>query len=437
MTDGYELIVLEHPNLINHKQDPNYRFNFLVNVLDGGFLGSALGFASFVTIVPLFVSSMTDSAVLIGLASAIHVIGWQLPQLLTVDKVTRLSRYKPMVLWMTIHERLPFFGLALVAWFLPALEVKLALTLTFILLTWQGLGGGFTATAWQSMIGKIIPAAGRGAFFGVQSAAVNIGGGLSAVLAGLLLEWYESPLNFTLCFIVAGAAMMLSFFFLALTREAENPPAHITAQRSPFWHQFGGILARDANFRWFLVARSLLQLAVMASGFYAVYAVRDHNMSEAVAGLMTGVFMGTQIAANPLLGWLGDRLGHRLVMGVGAYAAAAAALLAWLAQDVNWFYLVFALAGVANIASWTTPLPLTLEFGTTAEKPAYIGLANTLVAPSTILAPLIGGWLADSVGYPVTFAVSAVCGLIAAAVLQLLMRDPHRTLLYESAGVHD
>lgn len=423
--------------MINHKPDPNYRFNFLVNVLDGGFLGSALGFASFVTVVPLFVSAMTDSAVLIGLASAIHVIGWQLPQLLTVDKVTRLSRYKPMVLWMTIHERIPFFGLALVAWFLPRLDVKLALALTFILLTWQGLGGGFTATAWQSMIGKIIPAVGRGAFFGVQSAAVNIGGGLSAVLAGLLLEWYEAPLNFTLCFILAGIAMMLSFFFLALTREADNPPADAVPPVNAFWHQFGGILARDANFRWFLVARSLLQLAVMASGFYAVYAVRFHSMSEGVAGLMTGVFMGTQIAANPLLGWLGDRLGHRLVMGLGAYAAAAAALLAWLAPDVNWFYVVFALAGVANIASWTTPLPLTLEFGAKAEKPAYIGLANTLVAPSTFLAPLIGGWLADSAGYPTTFAVSAVCGLIAAAVLQLLMRDPHRTLRYESAGVSD
>lgn len=423
--------------MINHKHDPNYRFNFLVNVLDGGFLGSALGFASFVTVVPLFVSAMTDSAVLIGLASAIHVIGWQLPQLLTVDKVTRLSRYKPMVLWMTIHERIPFFGLALVAWFLPVLEVKLALTLTFILLTWQGLGGGFTATAWQSMIGKIIPTAGRGTFFGVQSAAVNIGGGLSAVLAGLLMGWYESPLNFTFCFILAGAAMMLSFFFLALTREADNPPTDAAPPTNAFWHQFGAILSRDINFRWFLVARSLLQLAVMASGFYAVYAVRYHNMSEAVAGLMTGVFMGTQIAANPLLGWLGDRLGHRLVMGVGAYAAAAAALLAWLAQDVHWFYMVFALAGVANIASWTTPLPLTLEFGTKAEKPAYIGLANTLVAPSTFLAPLVGGWLADIAGYPTTFAVSAVCGLIAAAVLQLLMRDPHRTLRYESAGVSD
>jgi MFS family permease len=422
--------------MLNHKSDPHYRFNFLVNVLDGTFLGSAFGFASFVTIIPLFVSGMTDSAVLIGLSSAIHIVGWQLPQLLTVDKVTRLSRFKPMVLWMTIHERVPFFGLALVAWFLPSLEVRIALGLTFILLIWQALGGGFTATAWQTMIGKIMPPESRGTFFGIQSAMVNLGGGLSAIAAGYLLEWYQSPLNFTLCFILAGLAMGLSFFFLALTREALTPPMHVADQRRPFWSHSGAILARDINFRWFLAARSMFQLAIMAAGFYAVYGVRYHHMSEATAGLMTGVFMAAQIVANPLMGWAGDRWGHRLIMGVGAYAAAASALLAWLAPDISWFYLVFALAGVANIASWTTPLSLILEFGAKAEKPAYIGLANTLVAPSTLLAPIFGGWLADTAGYPAMFAVSAILGLLTALILQLLMHDPQRVLGYEAVGVY-
>jgi hypothetical protein len=86
---------------MNIEINKNLRFNFFVNVLDGNFFGVALGFALFVTILPLFVSTMTDSAILIGLVSAIHSVGWQLPQLLTVDRVTRLSRYKPMVVLMT------------------------------------------------------------------------------------------------------------------------------------------------------------------------------------------------------------------------------------------------------------------------------------------------------------------------------------------------
>lgn len=411
------------------------RYNFIVNMLDGGFFGSALGLASFVTVLPLFVSTLTDSAILIGLVSAIHSVGWQLPQLLTVDWVARLGRYKPMVVLMTLHERLPFFGLAVVAWFLPILGPKWVLPLTFGLLIWQGLGGGFTATAWQSMIGKIIPVERRGIFFGAQSAAANLGGSMGAIGAGFLLERFDSSASFTFCFLLAGLSMMISWAFLAQVHEPGRSPTAPATNRPAFQTRLSAILRRDANFRWFLVARTLLQLATMAFGFYAVYAVRYYGMAEGVAGLMTSIFMAVQIAANPLMGWMGDRWGHRTVMGVGAYAAATSALLAWLAPGANWFYLVFALAGIANVASWTIGLAMTLEFGGEAERPAYIGLANTLVAPSTILAPLMGGWLADTAGYPATFLVSVVGGLATALVLQILVRDPHRELCYETTPI--
>jgi hypothetical protein len=39
----------------------NFRLNYIVNLLDGGFFGFALGFASLTTVIPLFVSNMTDS----------------------------------------------------------------------------------------------------------------------------------------------------------------------------------------------------------------------------------------------------------------------------------------------------------------------------------------------------------------------------------------
>ena len=75
----------------------NLKHNILVNVLDGAFFGLGFGFASFSTILPLFVSQMTNSAVLIGLVPAIHSMFWQIPQLFMAktgvfppaDKTTR------------------------------------------------------------------------------------------------------------------------------------------------------------------------------------------------------------------------------------------------------------------------------------------------------------------------------------------------------------
>lgn len=413
----------------------HFRYNFIVNVLDGSFFGFALGFASFVTILPLFVSTMTDSAVLIGLIPAIHTMGWQLPQLLTADRVARLSRYKPMVVLMSIHERLPFFGLAVAAWLLPILGREFVLLLTFGLLIWQGLGGGFTATAWQSMVGKIIPAERRGSFFGTQSAAANLFAGGSAVAAGILLERLDSPLDFTLCFLLAGIAMTISWIFLARTREPESAPTGGAANGRAFWDNLRAILQRDVNFRWFLAVRMLSQLATMAAAFYTVYAVRRHGMSEATAGVMTGVLLATQTIANPIMGWIGDRRGYRVVLEVGALAAAFGALLAWLAPAMSWFSLVFVSTGIANVAFWTISLAMTLEFGTEAERPAYIGLANTLIAPSTMLAPLVGGWMADIAGYEATFVAAAMGGLMTALILHLAVRDPRHAMRCHPAGV--
>src|SRR5512146_133080 len=118
------------------------RFNFAIGMLDGGFFGLGMGFATFSAIIPLFVIHLTDSALLIGLVPAIHNMGWQLPQLLMAGWMSRARRYKPLTLWMTIHERVPFLGLAVVALLVPHSTTTLILTLIFILLVWQGTGAG-------------------------------------------------------------------------------------------------------------------------------------------------------------------------------------------------------------------------------------------------------------------------------------------------------
>jgi hypothetical protein len=116
---------------MNSKGNRDLRFNFTVNVLDGGFFGAALGFASFITIIPLFVSNLTDSAIIIGLIPAIHAVGWELPQLFTAPSVSRLHRFKPMAVLMSLNERIPFLGLAIVAWFSPQIGIKWSLILRF------------------------------------------------------------------------------------------------------------------------------------------------------------------------------------------------------------------------------------------------------------------------------------------------------------------
>jgi MFS family permease len=184
------------------------------------------------------------------------------------------------------------------------------------------------------------------------------------------------------------------------------------------------ILRRDRNFAAYLFIRLLSQFATMGFAFYIVYGLRRFNMSDLTAGFLTAALMITQTVANALMGWLGDRFGHRAMLIAGSVAVALSSLLAWGAPSLGWLYPVFILSGLANVAYWTIGMAITVEFGTEETRPTYIGLSNTLVAPFTIIAPLIGGWIAEGAGFQATFMVSAVGGLVIAALLFWLVRDP-------------
>jgi MFS family permease len=402
------------------------RHNVIFNLLDGGFFGLAIGFVSFSTVLPLFVASMTDSATLIGLVPAIHATGWLLPQLFTASHTSRLRRYKRTVLLMTVHERVPFLGLAIVAVFLPTIGTQAGLVMTFLCLIWQGLGGGFTANSWTSMISKIIPSESRGTFFGTQAAVANLFISGAAIGAGYLLSSFDAPRNFLYCFLVACVFFILSWFFLAQTREPADYDKVIEENPPPFWHGALEILNRDRNFDWFLSARVLSQFATMGFSFYIVYALRRFHMDEVTAGYLTATLTISQMVANAGMGWLGDRVGHRLMLIIGAASALFSSLLAWLAPSLAWFFPIFFLTGFTNVSIWTNGMTMTVDFSDEKQRPFYIGLAQTLTAPATIIAPLIGGWIADTQGFITTFAFSSILSVGMIFILVFLVKEPRK-----------
>jgi MFS family permease len=402
------------------------RYNIIVGLLDGGFFGVALGFGSFGTILPLFVASMTDSATLIGLVPAIHAAGWLLPQLFTANHTSKLRRYKRTVLLMTIHERIPFLGFAVVAFLLPQIGLQAGLVATFMFLIWQGLGGGFTANPWTSMISKIIPPESRGTFFGTQAAVANLLISAAAVGAGYLLSAFDSPFDFVSCFLIASLFFTISWVFLALTREPADYAKVIEENPPPFWRGAVRILRRDKNFGWFLTARMLSQFATMGFAFYIVYALRRFHMDEVTAGYLTATLTISQTVANAGMGWMGDRVGHRLMLIVGAASALFSSLLAWFAPSLTWFFPIFALSGFANVSIWMNGMTMTVDFSGERERPFYIGLAQSLTAPATIIAPLIGGWIADTQGFVSTFGWSTILSVAMISILVFLVKEPRK-----------
>jgi len=351
-------------------------------------------------------------------------MGWQLPQLFTANRIKQMQYMKPYVVRMTIQERLPILGLALLGLLIPIIGDTAALVLTFLILVWQGLGSGLTANAWQIMISKVIPGEIRSTFYGSQAAGANLLASLGAVLAGIILSKMVSPYSFATCFFIASALYVISWFFLNANREPQRTITKNEESPSPIWHDVFRILRMDLHFRNFIISRAISQFGMMAFAFYTVFAVKILKMDTVTIGVMTAILMVTQVVTNPLLGRLADKWSRKWVMVLGGSAAILSALLALLIKDSTLFSLVFILEGIALTCYWTIGLAISLEFGNEHDRPTYVGMTNTLVSPSTILAPLVGGFLADAFGFPITFVTSAACGLIAVFTLGILVKDP-------------
>ena len=125
-------------------RDEHYRWNFTVNLLDGASFWFGLSFASSSTIMPLFISKLTDSPWPVGLVAVVAQGGWFLPQLFTANAVEHLARKKPVVINLGFFlERLPMWGLLLAA-LLAARSAPLALALFLLAYAWHTLGAGLS-----------------------------------------------------------------------------------------------------------------------------------------------------------------------------------------------------------------------------------------------------------------------------------------------------
>ena len=223
-----------------------------------------------------------------------------------------------------------------------------------------------------------------------------------------MLENVAYPNNFALLFALAFVFVMISWAGLSLTRE---PPSETVKERVPLSHylrQLPDVLRRDQNYSRFLISRTTMQLGAMAAGFYMVFGTEKFAISGTGVGLFTGVLIASVALMNLVWGLIGDRYGHKLVLTGAAFAMAVAALIALVSASQEWLLVTFVLMGAYLAADQVSALNIILEFCEPEDRPTYIGLTNTLLAPVLILSPIIGGWLATVAGYNGLFIATLI-----------------------------
>ncbi len=401
----------------------NYHWNFGVNLLDGAAFWFGFSFASASTIMALYVSKLTSSPLAVGLLAVIAQAGWFLPQLFTANAVEQLPRKKPVVVNLGFFlERLPTWF-----WVVAALVAVqwpvLALTVFMVGFAWHNLGAGAVAPAWQDLLARCFPVNRRGRLLGTTMFIGAAAGALGSALSAWLLANLTFPTNFAVTFAIAASAITISWLFLALTREPVQPVTVPPQSNRQYWSGLPQIVRQDHNLRRFLIARMLMAFGSLGAGFVAVAAVARWHVPDSTVGVYTGALLVGQTVGNLTLGWMADRYGHKFSLEIAALASFTAFALAWQAPSASWYYLVFALMGVSMGAVIVSGILVVMEFCEPGRRPTYVGIANTSVGLVSILAPLLGAWLA-SVSYSWLFAVGAAVNLVAFFVMHWKVREP-------------
>jgi MFS family permease len=392
---------------------PHFRHNYRALMVGYISFGVAFTFINVNTVLPSLAGRLTDSTVLIGLIGTIFSGGWLLPQLFVARFVRDKPLMKPYIL-IGVAGRITLVVVAIALW--GGLPQRPGLMLAVYYLCMAVFIGtdAFGSVPWFDFLARAIPLRRRGRLIGVSQTVSGIAGiGVGALIA-LILGNPRLPFarNYALLFALSAITLIPSNVALAKIRETPRNPAPAdspkagTAQWLRPW-------VEDRTFRELIACRTFVALIDLATPFFVVHAADVLQLPQSVVGTFVVAQTAGSIAASAGLGVVCERFGPRNVIRIGSGALVLAPLLAlgihfgggaWLGTV---YPLVFVALGILNAVRMLGFTTYVLEIAPEAERPEYVGLANTLAGLLTI-APTLGGWLLQATSYPVLFALTAV-----------------------------
>ena len=409
----------------NQEENSDQRFNYVLGVINGAIFMFGFSFLHPNTVLPVFVRQLTESNVLVGLASAIQRAGWLLPQLLVAGYAENLT-YKRglyiranavrLVLTWLIIPLLACCAVSRPHWTLAGFLVLSGIAAVF---------GGLAAVPYSDIVGKTIPGPYFGQFFATR---LFLGAGLSSILAGFLVRYLLSedsphvfPGNFIIVFSIGAALMTIGILCYIIVRE---PPGKVSRRRRTFVDIVGNIpsiLRKDRQFRL------LLLVLVLASGlgfslpFYIVLVQERFGASSGVAG----TFLATQtlgvLLSNLFWAWLSRRSGNLSLIRVTTFGQILIPVytlgLVYLMADTlqgspSWvvsvaFSPVFFLIGAFISGGYIGYNSLLLSMAPEERRPTYIGVTNSLMGAAALY-PLLGGIIVEFLGINMVFFLAAL-----------------------------
>ena len=148
----------------------------------------------------------------------------------------------------------------------------------------------------------------------------------------------------------------------------------------------------------------------------------DLDTSESfLAWSVTGLFL-VMAVGTPVLGRLGDVIGHRKVFIAGAVVLSIGTVLCGLAPNALGFVIARMIAGAGIAGTLPTGTALIMNAYSIAERPRAMGWFQMAMTGAPVIGLVVGGPLIEAFGWRTLFAVLAPISFVGVALAWRVIR---------------
>lgn len=420
----------------SHSTVRHLRRNFSLGISNGAFFGFVDAVVSPYLVLPLFVTGLGGSPILVGLLPAIYNGGWFLPQFLISHRLQRLPRKLGVYTAAGIIRIVCWIAFTLSTFLIANSNPTLLLFTFFALFTTYSLAAGVAGAPFLDVVAKTIPVDRRGSFFGNR----DLYGALFAIAGGYLVNVLLNPslappfpINFGFIFAIACIAVVIGVLSFSFVIEPAETSTVRTVTFGEQVHAARSLLRENRVYRRYLLTRIVIAISDIASPFYAIYATTALKVPPETVGVYIAISTASSLATNPIWGRISDRRGNR-VLFIGASSAFLAMPLIALVFGflpsgpalALPFGLIFLFAGTARTAANICAPSYLLEIAPASERPLYLGVTNSILGIATFL-PVLGGVLVGLAGFQSVMLLALLFSAFATR-LAIGMAEPRRPI---------
>ncbi|MGV8171336.1 MAG: MFS transporter [Candidatus Woesearchaeota archaeon] len=366
-------------------------------------------------VMPFAIALNASNSMLAALSSVPQLFA-SFMQLFSQGSLKFFKTRSRLIFWSAFIQAFMWIPLLLIP-LIAGDNIQLAFILLLIFVTLETTIGTFQGPIYNSILGDIIDEDKRGEFFGKRNRVVNFMGFISTLVAGIILGYFRRMDNGTAHYIFFGFGILfgLAFVFRAISAyyksKIYDPPYTPPKTDIKFTHFLKNMT--NNNYGIFVLYIFMFKLvANIVAPFFALYLLRDMQMSYFYYTLIIGASIMASFLTMSIWGKIIDKRGSKIVLKISGFLIPFAPLLMIVAvyipnPNTRFIYLLVeeAFSGAVWAAFNLSTSSFLFDATSKDERVKYIAYYNFLSGIAVFLGATLGGFLIHA--YPV-WIISAI-----------------------------